>query len=122
MFWRLPCISRWSLGGHWFVFFLLISCHDSVISSLDTEVNRNVLKEKMSTQTKKWVLVHFKSDGAYMTVNTRDKNLAKRIRYEDGGVSVYFKDQGWCWGDILQQSGKVEIHEIFLPLSKYHCS
>ena len=76
----------------------------------------------MSTQTKKWVLIHFKCDGAYMTVNTRDKNFAKRIRIEDGGVSVYFPDQGWCWGDILQQSGKVEIHEIFLPLSKYHCS
>lgn len=72
----------------------------------------------MSTQ--KWVLLHFRCDNSYVTVNT--VRSAQRIQIEEGRAKVNFPGQGWFWGDILAQSGKVEIHEIFLPLSKYHWS
>ena len=74
-------------------------------------------EHKVLPAPKKWVLVHFKDDDSYTTVNT--KTLAQRMEIEDTRARVKFPE-GWFWGDILAQSGKVEIHEIFLPLSKYH--
>ena len=74
----------------------------------------------MSTDsTKKWVLCHFKCDDEYVPVNSKDR---KNVQIEDRRAKVNFPGYGWCWGDILAESGKVEIHEIFLPLSKYHWS
>ena len=65
------------------------------------------------------MLLHFKEDDSYLIHNTRDKKLAERVEIEGARARVKFP-VGCFWGDILAQSGKVEIHEIFLPLSKYH--
>ena len=57
--------------------------------------------------TKKWLVLFFRDDDTYSIVNTQSKIIKDCMVVEESRVKIKYP-QGWYWGDILNQSGKLE--------------
>ena len=55
---------------------------------------------------KKWLVLYFQDDDTYATINTQSKGLSECMVIEETRTKIKYP-QGWYWGDILAQTGKL---------------